>query len=280
MKKLLFLALLFCSAIAASADLFTETVSFSLGIVGASSSATMKIVDENTTAPYVAISGVATTLTESTIAYATVKPGKSYAITVWGPSAVSYKMSFTAPLGYTVVLDGKMTDMLGNTGMPANFSDPHTFELRPAVNFNAGILGHFAGVKVGGAISWEVDLGRMQNGRSAGQLCFREKDLSSGVATRAKLFYGSLGDSGQVVVLRDANQAIRQLSVPQGFLDLEDDTTGPGGYTINFYNMATDIQTAPYPQLWVIIPGHNPWKTIHVQTTTAGNQLQVTEKEN
>lgn len=254
---------------------YTEAVSFSLGITGSGAAGTTTIFDESGS-PSVNQTGPASGMAESAIGTALLKPGKLYTVSTTAPAATTTWLSFIVPAGYTLLVDGIPTNLVQNPSPGASNPFFNYIELRPEGGYEGAPLGSFSGVKFGSSISWEIGLGNLHNGRSAGSLVFKEKDFSNSPAARARLYYSPPGNYGEITVIKDGSLALRQINVPQGFVDLMDDAGG--GYWIKFYRI-DQIETAPPGSVWLVKAGQNPWKTIRVEMT-ASYRLRMTEHEN
>lgn len=265
-----------------------EAVTISSAVLGANSDVAFTVYDEGTSPSLAINGGNAATIGESPSAInALVKPGKAYVITVTGTTCTDYWLNFTPPTGYSLLVDGVARNSIRVTLTPAQlpYSINHLIELRPESSYSGAPFGTFTGVQVDKAITWEVGLGSLRNGRSASRLIFREKDLSNDPVSRARLYYVAPGNYGEIDVKYTADRALRQLAVPQGFIDIVDDAAG--GYWLKFYerydanieapggNPAADTALYIVHTEW----GATPWKTIRVELTAQG-QLKITEKDN
>lgn len=254
---------------------YTEAVTFSFKLTGGGS-ANMYIYDDSGSTPVSAWpNGVNS---ESVPAVALLIPGKQYNISFQATSLTEYWMSFIAPEGYEVLIDGYSTNLYGLTySGTTSVSDPHTIQIRPLAQATRLDAGVFTGIDVGKAISWSVGLGGLRSGHTAGQILFRVQDLTNSPptndspASRDRLVYVAPPNSNQINLVRDgpATTTLRQISVPQTVVDLVDDPGG--GYTMKFY--ANGI----YSNSLYTFTG-SPWRTIQVQSPSA-NQLVITETE-
>jgi hypothetical protein len=189
MKKLFILCLAFTAAslFGVTPVPFTEGVSFSTKITG-TLSGTLTINAESTVNVSNSVSGGGSN--ESTIGTALLRPGKSYAMNMAGSGSGSYQLSFTGPQGYAIYINNLPADLWEQTGLSGSFSDDLTLEIRPlSSSGGGGPWGSFSGVAVGKSITWEVGLGDLRTGRSAGSILFKEQDLTNSPATRDRLYY-------------------------------------------------------------------------------------------
>ncbi|MDI1336598.1 MAG: hypothetical protein PSU94_10515, partial [Lacunisphaera sp.] len=275
MKKLL-ISLFLLSAVrllAVSPVPYTETVSFSFKISG-TGSASMNLYDESGS-QYILATASGSTI-ESAMAAANLRPGKTYSLEFWGDGPPDYLMSFVPPTGYSVYVNGVQTDLVGQSPGSGWFLHYYTVEIRPTSSTGGGMWGNFSGVSLGKSITWEVGLGDLRTGRSAGSILFKELDLANSPASRSRLYYAAPpANVGQIVVIKDgpSNQTLRQIVTPIGFTDIVDDASG-NFYTIKFYFWN---QVASWNGTLYTFTG-SPWKTIKVESP-ANNELKITETE-
>jgi RHS repeat-associated protein len=251
---------------------YTEGVGFSFRIDGVGGG--MMTVYDESVSPVVSGSTYYA-ITESGTDTAWLRPGKRYAVNFQASGPSDYWLSFIAPTGYSVYVDGQPTDLIARTPGGGGYNHDYTVELRPVANASRGDAGVFSGIDIGKSITWDAGLGGLRTGRSAGRILFKELDLLSYAPdARARLYYAAPANTGQITVVYDgpSNQTLRQVSVPQTIVDLVDDVTY-GGYRLNFY--------APSQGTWggssYSFSG-SPWKTIRVESPGA-NQLKITETE-
>lgn len=250
---------------------YTESASFSLKMDGACA-ASMNLHDE-TGSSYVVVYGTGSMM-ESDSQTALLRPGKTYTLDMWSGGPTNYLMSFVAPNGYSVYVDGVQTDLVQGYFSAGWNLRYYTVELRPTGAQAGGKWGEFSGIALGKSISWEVGLGLLRTGRSAGSILFKELDVTSTSASRSRLYYAAPpANVGQIVVIKDgdSNQQLRQIVTPVGFTDLVDIS---GGYEIRFYdwNQVSSWNGTLYSF------SSAPWKTIKVESP-AIDQLKITESE-
>ena len=272
MRKLLCLLSLFAAVrmFAVAPVPYTEGTTFSFQISG-TGSGTMTIYDENGS-PSVSTSASGSTV-ESDTSTAWLRPGKTYALNFSASGPTNYWLSFIAPTGYAVYVDGVATDLVAQSPGGGSYSNDYTLEIRPIGSLGGGAWGSFSGIAIGKSITWEVGLGDLRTGRSAGSILFKEFDLSNSPSSRARLYYATPpANVGQIVVIYDgpSNQTLRQICTPIGFTDLVDVTNG---YEIRFYTWSQ----AGWNGTLYTFTG-SPWKTISVISSTA-NQLTITETQ-
>lgn len=291
MKKILLFIAFFTAATirlwAVNPVPYTEGMGFSFKIIGntgGSGTAIMTVYDEVGTQQKLAnwASGPAV---ESDMGMAMLRPGKTYEVNFWGYGPTEYWMSFNAPIGYDVYVNGVATDLVSRSTSGGWYLHYYTVELRPAGSAGGGDWGSFSGIALGQSISWEVGLGNLRTGRGAGSIVFKELNLSNNPTSRDRLYYvAPPSNVGQIVVVRDgpSNQTLRQICTPIGFTDIVDETTGtpaqPDGYTIKFYSWG-DLDTPGWNgTVYLFKSTATPWKTIRVKSPGA-DQLKITESE-
>ena len=274
MKK--FLPILFLLGVvrlwAVSPIPYTLGVSFSSRITGAGSS-TMTVYAEST----VAVTDTVSSGThESSVATAWLRPGKRYDVTFAGNGPSAFDLSFVAPDGYGIWIDGSPTDLIGLTGLSGSYSYTYHIEIRPVANLGRADAGSFSGIDVGRSVTWSFGLGGVRNGNSAGagQVYFRELDLSTNApASRARLYYTVPTNYGQNTTIYDTT-GLKQIMVPQTFVNIADLTSTPSdGYIIGFY----DPSQGTWNGSGFSISG-SPWRTIKVESPGT-SQLKITETE-
>jgi YD repeat-containing protein len=250
---------------------YTEGVSFSFQITG-SASATLTVNDDAGSPSVVATS--AGTLTESLTDIAWLRPGKLYSLNFAGNAAVTYALSFLTPSGYSIYVDEIPMDLVAGSHS-GSFSDNHQIELRPVASSARGDAASFSGIEIGKSVTWNIGLGGLRSGSSAGRILFKELDLLTNAPdSRERLYYAPPGNIGQIQVVTDvaAPYALQQIGVPQTVVDLVDDLTY-GGYWINFYAASQ----ATWGGTSYTFTG-SPWKTIRVESPGT-SQLKITETE-
>ncbi len=273
-KLLLFLGLCGLAArlLALSPAPYTEGVSFSFRLAG-TGNGTMTIYGEGSS-PAVTHSVAGTTSESPTTDTAWLRPGQEYRVNFQGSGASEYWMSYVAPTGYTLFIDRKPgTLSYSNTG-GGSYSDDYMIQLQPEASLSAADFGSFSGIDLGKSVTWEIGLGRLHDGRSAGRIIFKQSDLTNSPANRDRLYYSPPMSYGETWLFYDgpSSQRLRQVLVPQGMVDIVDD--GVGGYFFKLYTPA-DVEGSPgNPSIL-----HNsPWRTIHVESPSS-DQLRVTDTE-
>ncbi len=215
---------------------------------------------------------------ESNIGVAWLKPGQSYEVLFQSSGVSAFWLSFTAPSGYQVFVNGLPQDLVAGVPSFAPYWCYYTVELRPVLGGGRLDAGTFTGIDLGQAIGWEIGLGGLRSGRSAGRIGFRERDLTATTApaNRARLFYAPPPSIGQINVVRtgSSNQTLSQILTPQVFVALADLTSNPdAGYELRFYESA---QAAWNGSAYTV--SGSPWKVVKVEAPAA-DQLKISETE-
>ncbi len=253
---------------------YTEGVSFSFRITGVGNGI-MTVYDESGS-PAVGQTTYNVT-TESASGTAWLRPGKKYTVSFGASGPWEYFLSYIAPDGYQIFINDVPSDLsYRNTG-GGEYTYYYQIELRPVANSARADAGSFSGFDLGKSVTWEVGLGGLRTGHTAGRIIFKELDLAAKTpANRARLYYSTPANTGQITAVYDgaSNQTLRQIMAPQAFVNLTDLTTNPdAGYSISFYapSQAT-LSGASYT-----VTG-SPWRVIKVETPGT-SQLKITETE-
>ena len=244
-------------------------------------------------------SGAGANAGESPVNVAWLRPGKKYTVTYTATIVGqyqgnntyvfngSYSLYFTTLDGYTVLVNGAEENTCGgsfNTSkMYSNtlaINNSWTVEIRPVANAAPAPAGGFSGIGLGKSVSWDIGLGALSSGQSAGRIMFIRKDLGytapdTSVASRDLLYYSAPANNNQITTVMDGSsgQTLRQVMAPQAMVDLVDRTGG--GYTLNLYRPA-DVTWST--NIYTINTGATPWRTIQA-TSPGSNQLTITETE-
>ncbi len=276
MKKIflgLLCAMMATASLAVNLVPFSEGVSFSTKLSG-SGSATFTIYGESA----VSLSdSVSSGTHESAMSTVWMRPGKRYRANISGSGIAEYWLSFVVPSGYALYVQGSPVDLWHGAPAGGSFSDDLDIQLLP-ISENARMdAGVFGGIRLGKSVTWDVGLGGLRSGASAGRIAFKSLDLTNSPASRASLYYYAPPHTGQIMLIYEAPtyQVMRQIMTPQVFVTLVDDVSG--GYWLKFYDPAVAAWT---PSTWdyTLSGSATPWKTIRVESPAA-NELRITETE-
>lgn len=249
---------------------FTEGVSFSFRISGVGNGLMTVYAEGSTTIGHTTYNAT----TESDTATAWLRPGKEYRVNFQASGPSDYWLSYVVPQGYVLLIEDAVSNLTYANPGGGWYSHDYTVELRPIGDMASAPYGEFMGVQMGKSVSWEIGLGSLTTGRSAGRLYFKEYHLGADPASRAKVYYSPPGNYGEAWVFRDgpSTQQVRQITLTQGVVDLLDDPAG--GFWIRFFLQTQSEGSPGNPN---ILRG-SPWKTIRVESP-GPNQLRITETE-
>jgi YD repeat-containing protein len=252
---------------------FTEGVSFSAKVTG-SSVAVVTVYGETTES-----FATDTTESESVMKLAWLKPGRAYICNVQfnAFAASTYSVGFIVPGGYRLLVNGADRDLITVASGTGWSSTDYTLEVQPVHDLGRAEAGAFGGIKLGKSVTWDVGLGGLRTGRSAGRIYFKEYDFSGSPANRARLYYAAPANVGQITVVRDgpSAQTLRQIMTPQALADLTDLSGDPNaGYQIAFYTPAQATWNGSSYTL-----SGSPWKTVRMEPTGTAGQCKITETE-
>jgi RHS repeat-associated protein len=165
-----------------------------------------------------------------------VVPGKTYTLNLSYADLVSGSgmVNVAPPPGYRVILNG----------VPANstaLASQVTMRVLPALSSSAA-AGYASSIS-GASINWQVSLGSLLNGDSAGNLQLADTGAENspangsspwaGIFTSAGLSYESASDE---VYVYELSGAIRQILAPQVAVDIVSFST-PNAYNQNYYEV-------------------------------------------
>ncbi len=158
-----------------------------------------------------------------------LQPGKAYALTVAGSGITSGEVLFVPPAGFDLWINGVPTTRLafGSTAFPPVYD----VLLLPRGGTFTGPVGTASSL-AGGSLGWEVSLGSLHNGNSAGSLMIADHGMGAwNVFTPQTLSYNAT--SSEVRIHRDNAGAIRQILTNEALIDIYplDDSS----FDIRFY---------------------------------------------
>ncbi|HRG56698.1 MAG TPA: hypothetical protein PLG56_11695, partial [Lacunisphaera sp.] len=148
---------------------FTEGVSFSAKVTG-SSVAVVTVYGETTES-----FATDTTESESVMKLAWLKPGRAYICNVQfnAFASSSYTVGFIVPGGYRLLVNGADRDLITVASGTGWSSTDYTLEVQPVHDLGRAEAGAFGGIKLGKSVTWDVGLGGLRTGRSAGRIYFK-----------------------------------------------------------------------------------------------------------
>ncbi len=171
-----------------------------------------------------------------------VEPGIDYTLDITALDGIQLQTSFLVPQGYVVFIENDSGELEPLSIVETDFSETSqsvTFQIRELRGQAPQVFGQASDVLVGD-IKWELGLGLLGNGDSAGRLVLHESDLTAAIYTREALKYYQPVTAGanEVEVIEDGSGFLRQIKTPGSFVDIVD-TLSDGGnviqYEIRFY---------------------------------------------
>jgi RHS repeat-associated protein len=171
-----------------------------------------------------------------------VEPGINYTLDITSLSGIQLQTSLLVPQGYVVFIENNTGDFEPLSIVETSLTDTSnsvTFQIRELRGQAPEVLGEASDLFVGD-IKWELGLGLLGNGNSAGRLVLHEKDLTAAIYTREALKYYRpvTAGSSEIEVIEDSLGFLRQIKTPGSFVDIVD-TLSDGSdviqYEIRFY---------------------------------------------
>lgn len=181
--------------------------------------------------------------------------GKTYLVTVYGEFVTSLTFSMSAPTGYRMEMDGLIRNRISVTGIPDFYESTYRVRVLNFVSLPGGQANLAPGQsstlgKTG--VFWELGLGSLLNGTSAGNIRISDSALESSwthLFTTAALNYEP--PSTEVTVHRDSSAQLRQIIAPEAVVDVS--TASATSYTIKFYHPG-QRQGSNYPYTFTGLP--------------------------
>ncbi len=194
-----------------------------------------------------------------------LQPGKAYKLSVSGNGFTNGEIVLSPPAGFNVWVNGVPTTRLRYAG--PGVTGFYTVILLPEGGTFSGPAGASSSLQ-GGSIGWEVALGSLRNGGSAGSLMLTDHGLSpawTSFFTPAALSYNAT--SPEVRLYRE-NGALRQVASNEAFIDIV--TLDATSYELRFYPpispSATGFQT----------PTGTPFVTYRIARDSSDTHLRIT----
>ncbi|HVU17411.1 MAG TPA: hypothetical protein VHD32_10820 [Candidatus Didemnitutus sp.] len=116
----------------------------------------------------------------------------------------SYTGGFTPPSGYYLLLSGSRNTAISGgmattlSTMTDTYTASYTLQLLPNDDQEPGGGPVFSGFQIGQSIAWQVGLGNLRSGRTAGYIGFQELDLTNSPASRDRLVVNATANNGEV----------------------------------------------------------------------------------
>jgi len=155
-----------------------------------------------------------------------IKPGVDYTLDITSLSGITLSTALLTPPGYVVFVENASGEFEPQSKTEVDFStgsNSITFHLRELRSDAPALFGQSSDLHVSD-LRWELGLGALGNGDSAGRLVIHEKDLEARIYTREALkFYRPVtAGTGEIEVVKDGSGYLRQIRTPSSFIDLVD----------------------------------------------------------
>lgn len=198
---------------------------------------------------------------------AACEPGKAYQINVSTLSGTG-DIAVSAPPGYKTVLSGEETGQMSFSG-----SWLYWVQVLPLKAPGVGRAAEFlASASVTMAVNWELSLGSLHNGKSAGSITLSDAGNRpdwSALFTPALLSYETTSD--EVVVYRE-NGNLRQVIANQVAVDIV--TLSSTSYELRCYN-PDQIQNSTYPRTFGT---SSPFVTYRIEQGATSTTIKFTKE--
>lgn len=200
---------------------------------------------------------------------------QTYPLQVIGAASVHLNFS-EVPDDYYIEIDGKDTRTIDKEGSFNTAGDgTWNVTLRRKCDCGSDNAGESKGPKQG-SVMWDVGLGQLSDGRSAGSISLHSAVLDANIYTPFDLIYSAPGFTTDVDVVLNPDKSLRQVKVPQTLADVV--VIDSSQYEVRFYRQA-DVgakQNGIYPvsnQPFVVWRIRNP----HLGFT---DQLEIAKIQN
>lgn len=217
-----------------------------------------------------------------------LKPGVKYNFVIDNYYGIYANYVIRVPEQFDVYIDGSKSFGQSAAELFTNGTGKLEYEIELRYKNESG---KFASIPYGysplvriGDLRWEVSVGALENGMSAGYLRLCDNELSARTFTRSALTYSSPkvnGDDELHVILEDldtdgVDETIRQIKAPQGLIDVVDtdfDGSDVTGYEVRFYRAGTFNSGAG-----LYTPTGSTHVTYHIRKTSS-NQLTLSQTD-
>ena len=208
-----------------------------------------------------------------------LKPNVPYTFSVdAGETCSSHFNFYDIPEGYKLEIDGVETttiDKVSSRGYGGN--GDWTVVVREECDpCGSGPSGTPSGPDVG-SVLWGVGLGNLSDGRSAGSLAIREKQLTATSYTPDALVYTPPGHTDEVDVTQNVNGNHRQIKVPESLADIL--VMSATEYEIRFYK-AADVGSKDGSGLYSLTGSPYVTYTITNPNPATTTSLRISKSEN
>lgn len=200
----------------------------------------------------------------------------TYQIQVTGACATHLNF-FQVPEDYYLEIDGKERKTIDKGGPGLGDGDGvWNVVLRKRCECGKTKAGESSGPQMG-SIMWDVGLGDLSDGRSAGHLSIHAESLALLHSTPAGLIYSPPGYTNEVEVIKNPDFSLRQIKSPQTLADIV--VINSDQYEIRFYKHA---DVGPKDQNGLYTFSNNPFVTWRVRNPNPGtvSQLEISKIQN
>lgn len=200
----------------------------------------------------------------------------TYQIQVTGACATHLNF-FQVPEDYYIEVEGKERKTIDKGGAGLGDGDGvWNIVLRKRCECGAESAGESRGTRLG-SIMWDVGLGNLSDGRSAGHLSIHTDSLAAVHSTPAGLIYSPPGYTNEVDVIKNPDFSLRQIKSPQTLADIV--VINSDQYEIRFYKNA---DVGPKDQNGLYTFSNQPFVTWRVRNPNPGtvSQLEISKIQN
>jgi RHS repeat-associated protein len=184
---------------------------------------------------------------------------------------------YDIPEDYYIEVDGKEKKTIDKVGVSIGEGDGiWNITVRRKCECGNGNGGESPGTKIG-SIMWDVGLGKLSDGRSAGHLGIHAESLAAYHATPLGLIYSPPGYTNEVDVVRNPDFSLRQVKSPETLADVV--SINSDEYEIRFYRHA-DVGAKDANGIYTV--SNQPFVTWRITNPSPGSvsQLQISKIQN
>lgn len=197
----------------------------------------------------------------------------TYNIQVTGACATHINF-YDIPDCYYVEVNGKEQKTIDKVGLNVGEGDGiWSITVRRRCEDGNGNAGESPGGKLG-SIMWDLGLGNLSDGRSAGHLAIHAESLAAYHYTPVGLIYSPPGYTNEVDVIRNPDFSLRQVKSPQALADVV--SIDSNEYQVRFYRHA-DVGAKDQNGLYTF--SNQPFVTWRINNPHPGfvDQLQISK---
>ena len=200
----------------------------------------------------------------------------TYQIQVTGACSTHLNF-FQVPEDYYLEIDGKERKTIDKTGVGLGDGDGvWNVTVRKRCECGEESAGESRGPTLG-SIMWDVGLGGLSDGRSAGHISIHTDSLAAYHSTPVGLIYSPPGYTNEVDVIKNPDFSLRQIKTPQTLADIV--VTNTEEYEVRFYK---HVDVGPKDQNGLYTFSNNPYVTWRVRNPNPGtvSQLEISKIQN